>query len=665
MAPKKRERKETRGGGAGGGAGPSSPPPVKKKKRSRHLDPEDREDREGRKMQMSLEAALESVVPPIVEKVFTRLFTSFFGRVPSTLVDENHPPRYKLKFLNGLATKIFTRKVICDRNGEPLKICITATHQEGADSQILSAKVRVVVLDGDFNKHNQECWTREEFSNSIARPRDKVAALLAGDPELSLTNGEACLCGFTFLDNSKFMRSGKFRLGVMVIDNLGERVQEGITEPFIVKERRGEGSEKHDIPLLNDYVWRLNKISKNGASHVALKGSGILFVKDFLRLYYRDEQALRNILIWAKESVWTAIVEHAKKCCPGTELYSFIVEGKSVILFFNSVCQIVGAKFDDNYTSFDDLEKYQKDMVVKWSKIAYKKMTYDQHDYEMDSGKPRPINQEMLHGLSILEHGCADPMQGHSIDTNGNVCLPDDQQVTSGSHSKQHESTRLESMGNPQNEVQKHLDGMVPEVLPQLEEVAAWLQELHDQDEPVQEELEEAAAWLQELHGQDEPRQEAAAWLQEQHDQEEPGQEATPLLGQNDQDELDQEAAPPQDQHVHDEPTPLPEEQDQDEPEQEATWQQEQQNKDKLEQEAVRLRVENERVVARAADIDADYTRVEQENTMLRAHAAELGSRLEALNGVLQVFRLAGAPCHEICSGAMPGGATTVHMLSH
>ncbi|TVU49817.1 hypothetical protein EJB05_01155, partial [Eragrostis curvula] len=580
MAPKKRERKETRGGGAGGGAGPSSPPPVKKKKkkRSRQLQKEDREDsREGRKMQMALEAALESVAPPRHEPRYLQdylqaslavLLGTIFASIISpvllfrvTLVDENHPPRYKLNFLNGLATKIFTRKVICDRNGEPLKICVSATHQEGADAQILSAKVRVVVLDGDFNKHNQECWTREEFSNSIARPRDKVAALLAGDPELSLTNGEACLCGFTFLDNSKFMRSGKFRLGVMVIDNLGERVQEGITEPFIVKERRGEGCEKHDIPLLNDYGWRLNKISKNGASHVALKGSGILFVKDFLRLYYRDEQALRNILIRAKESVWTAIVEHAKKCCPGTELYSFIVEGKSVILFFNSACQIVGAKFGDNYTSFDDLEKYQKDMVVKWSKIAYKNMTYDQHDYEMDSGKPRPINQEMLHGLSILEHECTEASNTLNIFFNGNVCLPD---VTSGSHSKQHESTSLKSMGNPQNEEQQHLDGMVQEAPPQLEEVAAWLQELHDQDEPMQEELEKVAAWLQELHDQDEPRQEeleeVAAWLQELHDQDEPRQEATLQLEelkeaaawlqeQHDQDELDQEAAALQDQH--------------------------------------------------------------------------------------------------------------------
>jgi len=219
----------------------------------------------------------------------------FFHSLCRTLVDQNQPPRYKLTFTNGLGSEVFTKKVICDTNGEPLKICVTANGQDETDPRILSAKIRVVVLDGDFNRHNQECWTWEEFNNSTVRPRDKVGAVLTGDLELSLTNGEAYLHSATFIDNSKFVRSGKFRLGVMVIDNLGERVQEGVTEPFTVKERRGEGYKKHDIPSLNDDVWRLKKISKDGAFYDALRSSGILVVKDFLRLYYKDEQALRNV----------------------------------------------------------------------------------------------------------------------------------------------------------------------------------------------------------------------------------------------------------------------------------------------------------------------------------------------------------------------------------
>jgi hypothetical protein len=159
-----------------------------------------------------------------------------------TLVDQNQPPRYRLTILNNLGTKVFRKKNIRNTNGEPLKIRIIASKTEESDPCFLSAKIRVVVLDGDFNRHNQECWTLEEFSNSIVRPRDNVGAVLTGGLELRLTDGEACLRHAIFIDNSKIVRSGKFRLGVMVIDNLGERVQEGITEPFIVEERPGRGN---------------------------------------------------------------------------------------------------------------------------------------------------------------------------------------------------------------------------------------------------------------------------------------------------------------------------------------------------------------------------------------------------------------------------------------
>uniref|UniRef100_J3NE54 Uncharacterized protein n=1 Tax=Oryza brachyantha TaxID=4533 RepID=J3NE54_ORYBR len=43
------------------------------------------------------------------------------------------------------------------------------------------------------------------------------------------------------------------------------------------------------------------------------------------------------------------------------------------------------------------------------------------------------------------------------------------------------------------------------------------------------------------------------------------------------------------------------------------------------------------RIAARAGDIAGQYVRVEQENTVLRARAAELGDRLRSVNEVLRV----------------------------
>ncbi|KAJ1265791.1 hypothetical protein BS78_08G100700 [Paspalum vaginatum] len=353
--------------------------------------------------------------------------------------------------MNGLGNEVFTRKVIRATDGEPLKICMVGNGPDGtAPHRLLSAKIKIVVLDGDFNRHNQEGWVSEEFRSYIVRPRDKVGAVLAGVSELSLKNGEAYLHGATFSDNSKFVRSGQFRLGAMVDEEeLGERVQEGITEPFIVKDRRSEGNQKHNIPLLNDDVWRLKKISNGGVLHVALRDHNIFNVKDLLRLYHKDEQALRKILIKASELVWTTIVEHAKKCDPGKELYSFFVEASNVTLFFNSVCQIVGASFNDNYMPFSDLDKSGKDLVGQWSKDAYKNMTYGQPDFEMENGKPRPINLGVFQGFS---------MQGLSGEENRNVCQTDDQQGNSGNNSKQCKLKRLGSVRVTQNNEDAPLD---------------------------------------------------------------------------------------------------------------------------------------------------------------------------------------------------------------
>ncbi|VAI14176.1 unnamed protein product [Triticum turgidum subsp. durum] len=436
-----------------GGGGGDSPSPARSpalKKRCRSFDLEIRGFRHLEEMVTNcvqrVEAAVESVIESAISRipeVVTKAITCYLSRAPSLckpLVDQNQPPRYKLRFLNGLSNEIFTKKGICTANGDPLKICLEENNQQENNScRLLSAKIKIVVLDGDFNIDNKDCWTLEDFSRHIVRPRDKVGAVLTGELELSLKDGKADLRDATFIDNSKFMRSGKFRLGVMVVDELGERILEGVTEPFTVKDRRGEGSRKHVIPSLDDDVWRLQKISKDGVFHEALKGSGIFSVKDFLTSYYKDEHTLRKVLNKATKLVWTTIVDHAKKCVPGKELYSFIVEGHDVVLFFNCFYRIVGITSSDQYTPFKDLDKPMQGRVEQWSKVAYETLTNLQPDYVMDNGKPRPINQSIFQGL---QQNCAER----------NVHEADDHQGTSGSHSKQCTLKRLGSIRVTPNE---------------------------------------------------------------------------------------------------------------------------------------------------------------------------------------------------------------------
>ncbi len=59
--------------------------------------------------------------------------------------------------------------------------------------------------------------------------------------------------------------------------------------------------KKHYPPALEDDVWRLEKIGKDGAFHKRLSQEGIETVEKFLRLLVMDPQKLRSvsqIMLW-------------------------------------------------------------------------------------------------------------------------------------------------------------------------------------------------------------------------------------------------------------------------------------------------------------------------------------------------------------------------------
>jgi hypothetical protein len=188
-----------------------------------------------------------------------------------------------------------------------------------------SVRVEVVALHGNFNAKSEECWSPEEFNKHIVTCREKSVQLLTGNLTLKLNGGEALLENAIFTDNSSFTSTKMFRLGLRLVNPSGERVLEGVTKPFRVKERRVEGIpfcqtfsffnifriynlglelrvdtnhvhptfflvgfEKHYPPVLDDEVWRLKGIGKTGAYHQALSDNGIDSVK-------KDEQKLVKV----------------------------------------------------------------------------------------------------------------------------------------------------------------------------------------------------------------------------------------------------------------------------------------------------------------------------------------------------------------------------------
>jgi hypothetical protein len=105
-----------------------------------------------------------------------------------------------------------------------------------------SMKLDIVVLEGDFAADDEENWTREEFENALVRERDGKRPLLAGELSVMLKDGVGTLSELTFTDNSSWIRSRKFRIGVKVSDSVfeGLQIREAVTEAFTVKDHRGE-----------------------------------------------------------------------------------------------------------------------------------------------------------------------------------------------------------------------------------------------------------------------------------------------------------------------------------------------------------------------------------------------------------------------------------------
>ncbi|RRT61889.1 hypothetical protein B296_00016244 [Ensete ventricosum] len=147
-------------------------------------------------------------------------------------------------FNNKLSLPIFTGSRIEGEDTSAIFVALVdaLTGQVVTTGPESSLKVEIVVLEGDFEFGEDGNWTFDEFKNNIVREREGKRTLLTGDVFIDLNEGIGILGELSFTDNSSWTRSRKFRLGARVPDGHcnGIRVREAKTEPFMVKDHRGE-----------------------------------------------------------------------------------------------------------------------------------------------------------------------------------------------------------------------------------------------------------------------------------------------------------------------------------------------------------------------------------------------------------------------------------------
>lgn len=334
------------------------------------------------KLCSTLEPLLRRVVGEEVERALAKL-TPAMG--PARQIVRSSPNRVaglderqlRLQFRSRLSLPLFTGSKVEGEGGSALHVVL---HDSGT-GQVMTAgpeancKLEIIVLEGDFSVDDEQDWSQEDFEANVVRERDGKRPLLTGDLTVALKEGVGTLGELTFTDNSSWIRSRKFRLGVKLASGQleGQRIREAKTEAFTVKDHRGELYKKHYPPALHDEVWRLDRIGKDGAFHKRLNQAGIFTVEDFLRLVVMDPQKLRNILgSGMSNKMWEGTVEHAKTCVLNGKLHVYYADDKQNIgVIFNNIFQLMGLIADGQYMSVDLLSESEKIYVDKLVKVAY------------------------------------------------------------------------------------------------------------------------------------------------------------------------------------------------------------------------------------------------------------------------------------------------------
>lgn len=148
----------------------------------------------------------------------------------------------QLQFENGICLPVFTGARIEGEDGSNLRISLVdaVTGKVVSTGPESSAKVEIVVLEGDFEEEGG-IWMPEEFKSNIVKEREGKKALLTGDVIFYLKDGVGVVGEISYTDNSSWTRSRRFRLGARVVDYFdGIRIREAKTESFIVRDHRGE-----------------------------------------------------------------------------------------------------------------------------------------------------------------------------------------------------------------------------------------------------------------------------------------------------------------------------------------------------------------------------------------------------------------------------------------
>ncbi|CAN1231720.1 Calmodulin-binding protein 60 C [Linum grandiflorum] len=144
------------------------------------------------KLCSSLEPILRRVVSEEVERALAKLGPPRVnGRTSPKRIEGPGGRKLQLQFRSRLAPPLFTGGKVEGEQGAAVHVVLfdANTGHVVTSGPEASAKLDVVVLEGDFNNEDEEDWTEEEFESHLVKEREGKRPLLTGELQVVLKEG--------------------------------------------------------------------------------------------------------------------------------------------------------------------------------------------------------------------------------------------------------------------------------------------------------------------------------------------------------------------------------------------------------------------------------------------------------------------------------------------
>ncbi|KAM3353282.1 hypothetical protein ACQJBY_024445 [Aegilops geniculata] len=289
---------------------------------------------------------------------------NYYDKSPSQRSQLSQSIRFRLVIENNVSRTIYKKETVeTEDGGGHIKVVMyDGANRIAPDHSLASARVDLVVIEGWFNEPKRDSWSKEEFEESIIKPRKGIARLVKNGT-FDLTDGACDHEGAIIMDNSQ---QREVKLGVMIAVHTEVRVLEGVSNPFKVQEGKTKkpasnkkSKKPSPVPTRNLVQTTSTHTTHHGQSPVTPDEQHSLpphVIQDVLQ---KSGQALKGNGQQFSQQIpmqilWQPTSSHSMQNGEDYSLPQTSIQNPSQAAGYCQVYQPLLAREQDQYTSFSN-----------------------------------------------------------------------------------------------------------------------------------------------------------------------------------------------------------------------------------------------------------------------------------------------------------------------